>query len=1007
MFPRRISPFLMLPLAATSVVAAPTPDFNFAEDALESSWSWRAPLKPTATFSARIALGYNSPTDFDYLQIKGDAKTAQFQLFRVYKGKTDALGKPVSANGAGELALQQENKQLRVLWNGAILSEIQNARVGGQFGVLANGIKIETGDVQPTAPVIFRDDFMRADGPDVPENIGEWKVAAGVWKTSGSLRPRADNALNPNPFVFRALAGKADAGQAVQTGKWFWSDYSVTASVKANLESPDKALVAGLEAYDGLRGELDFRAKRAVLKRGNTVLAQSAPFELSPDQWHSVRLLPGPGEAKLLVDGIERVAAKSNLAQGKAALIAKTGGENYVDFDDVRVGPARDAEPLWGEGGLPERFQKDRLMQFWASDAKAWKRDASGIWWHTGDFFGPAQIVVPLPKMSENQSLRIWLNRAPDNQSGTAFEIKRAADGKATANLNGKPVAFDATIGDDSVLKLGWKRAYSGVAVSGALDKTAFAATVPTIEKTSWGTKIGVQPLLNGQPLPPPVLDKKTLQSETLVRDGRAAIGVNITPVTEEIRKELNLPDANGAIVDALEDNSPAKRAGVQVGDVIRTVEGAKITDVESLRATIGARRPGSVVQFEVLRPAPDTSRLDWNEVKATTPQMLDYSFTGAPVDWRPANGRWEISERWTCSPQWSFFAGGNSAHPTLWSRFAANGDYTLEAYLATPMDQARGERSPIDLNLSVEGDGKDLASGYSFLFGAKGRSVNQIRRGDEVAWEKPFQLPAGVGDTHQDWFYVRLERRATPEGLRFKYFVNGREIANYLDSKPLKNGGHLAFWTLNGNLSIARARLWHSGIETGDTPPNLKGGATDLKNQLGIWSARQNGLERSASFQTVADGGERALQITNPQSGGDWTVYATRESFDAAKRPQISFDYRVPQGVKINLFAKIDNIWREIQFTGPRGTNKDHKSNFLGQIEEVQADGQWHSAKFDLLAALKKLNLKTEVQALALAAPDSDYLFAGLGGNHRGASYWLRNWQAPETGKIQTAMLP
>src|SRR5690606_7734811 len=56
-----------------------------------------------------------------------------------------------------------------------------------------------------------------------------------------------------------------------------------------------------------------------------------------------------------------------------------------------------------------------------------------------------------------------------------------------------------------------------------------------------------------------------------------------------------------------------------------------------------------------------------------------------------------------------------------------------------------------------------------------------------------------------------------------------------------------------------------------------------------------------------------------------------------------------------------------------------------IGQIADVRDDGLWHSAEFDLLGALQKAGLATKVDALALAAPSSDYLQAGLGGNHRG----------------------
>ena len=69
-----------------------------------------------------------------------------------------------------------------------------------------------------------------------------------------------------------------------------------------------------------------------------------------------------------------------------------------------------------------------------------------------------------------------------------------------------------------------------------------------------------------------------------------------------------------------------------------------------------------------------------------------------------------------------------------------------------------------------------------------------------------------------------------------------------------------------------------------------------------------------------------------------------------------------------------------------------------IGKIEGIATDGKWHNAEFDLLEALQKANLPTKVEGLAFAAPDRDYLRAGLGGNHMGATYWIGGFDAPVT---------
>ena len=97
--------------------------------------------------------------------------------------------------------------------------------------------------------------------------------------------------------------------------------------------------------------------------------------------------------------------------------------------------------------------------------------------------------------------------------------------------------------------------------------------------------------------------------------------------------------------------------------------------------------------------------------------------------------------------------------------------------------------------------------------------------------------------------------------------------------------------------------------------------------------------------------------------------------------------------GVKLNLYAKIEGEWREISWSGGAWQNQ---SKALGTVEAV-ADGQWHHAQFDLLAALRARGLgDRSVEALAFAAPENGYLRAGLGGNHLGASWELRDFTAP-----------
>ncbi len=1261
-------------LASSSAPSLSGWSLSKGED-LEQSWAWRARLKGTSG-EARVAFGAAQSKSDAFLRVQVEGKRATFQFWRLRNGKPEAASAAASISVEsgldGELGLQASTSQVRALWDGRVILEAWGLPSTGRLASGAQGLVLSQSRLQPTEAITFSDDFMRASGPDEPEADGSWHRASGVWKTSGLLGTRADAALNPNPFVFRAEASpKASKEQQVlaTVGSWFWSDYAVTASVRPVLRDASAPLVVGLGAYmgdkeharEGVSALVDARAGHAMIVRGTQVLAKSEPFDFDPNTWHRLYFEPGPNTLRLFVDGVQRIrvdtsslrtistsGALGDAAQGQAALVARLSGGNYVDFDDVRaasspsqsdnfrvaspgrwidaggewqtiaskgqrvlrsaqgltltgapereegsveatfdvsqrvtvptktvltktalsqgaresastwagaVFAAQDAQnyfaarvrgahleivqvaegkarllgsstlpprnrpaspderlsigvqwrdgvitarssgavanatvasipagrvgavaqkgagsevaldslqalgaaPAWGEGALPERFEKDRLMKNWASNASAWKRGVDGFFWHTGDFFGDAALTLPLPEMPAGSRLTLRLNADPSKaQSGAKLEIERQSGGwKFSLSQSGKylqgATLRDAELGGvEQTDAAGGKKMVRSLrfvsrplgegrvslrAVAG--DKTLFAleASAPAEPEA---IKCGVSLVAAGADLNEPRGKEIPVHLVTAERDKRAVVGVQLADLTEDAQRELALNDSKGAVIQGIEPGTPAVGAGLQVDDVIRAVDGKKVGSVDEVVSAIASKSPGATVELTLWRHLNENGPLNWEKVSATTAQELDYSFTNAPVDWKPSAGKWAVSERWTCSPQWAFFNGSNAANPTLWSRFGAKGDWTLEAYIANPMDQTRGERSPSDLNLTVGGDGRDLSSGYSWVFGGAGRSVNRVYKGDAIALEKPFEQPALLGNTHQDWFYVRLEKRQTPQGLRFKYFVNNKMLMEYADPAPLKaalEGGRFAFWTYNGGLSIARARLWYSNLETAASLSTKATANTALAastsrpipNPIGAWAARREDvLKTTALVSAQKDGARNAVKITNAQSGGDWTAYISRQPFDAAQKPVLSFDYRVPADVKVNLYVKVEDRWREIVFTGVapvplRGSNvafngqvvapsmvsgnETDASVRIGSFSNVQADGKWHHASIDLLSALKAPNLSATVQEIALAAPDQGYLRCGIGGNHAGATYWIANLNASAAGTAPAAI--
>ncbi|MCM2327857.1 MAG: DegQ family serine endoprotease [Lysobacter sp.] len=82
----------------------------------------------------------------------------------------------------------------------------------------------------------------------------------------------------------------------------------------------------------------------------------------------------------------------------------------------------------------------------------------------------------------------------------------------------------------------------------------------------------------------------------------RGRIGVAIANVTRDLADSLGLPKTDGAAVGSVEEDSPAAKAGVEVGDVILKIDGRTVESSADLSRTIRAVRPGQKVTVSVWR---------------------------------------------------------------------------------------------------------------------------------------------------------------------------------------------------------------------------------------------------------------------------------------------------------------------------------------------------------------------------------------------------------------------
>jgi S1-C subfamily serine protease len=111
-----------------------------------------------------------------------------------------------------------------------------------------------------------------------------------------------------------------------------------------------------------------------------------------------------------------------------------------------------------------------------------------------------------------------------------------------------------------------------------------------------------------------------------ILRTGRvehAWLGINGQPVTEDVADTFNLPIDEGVLVERVWPNSGAAKAGLKAGDtqvvvagetyvlggdIIVSVNGKKISEIEEIRDVIAAHKPGEKIKLGIYRDAAKSS---------------------------------------------------------------------------------------------------------------------------------------------------------------------------------------------------------------------------------------------------------------------------------------------------------------------------------------------------------------------------------------------------------------
>jgi Do/DeqQ family serine protease len=82
----------------------------------------------------------------------------------------------------------------------------------------------------------------------------------------------------------------------------------------------------------------------------------------------------------------------------------------------------------------------------------------------------------------------------------------------------------------------------------------------------------------------------------------RGILGIQVGNINQQIVEKYGINDTEGVFVGGIEKGSGADKAGIKEGDVIKQLDGYKVSKFADLSGYLGSKRPNDVVEVTVLR---------------------------------------------------------------------------------------------------------------------------------------------------------------------------------------------------------------------------------------------------------------------------------------------------------------------------------------------------------------------------------------------------------------------
>jgi S1-C subfamily serine protease len=177
----------------------------------------------------------------------------------------------------------------------------------------------------------------------------------------------------------------------------------------------------------------------------------------------------------------------------------------------------------------------------------------------------------------------------------------------------GAPYGFQSTVTAGVVSALGRSlRSYSGRLIDDVIQTDASLnpgnSGGPLVDSAGRVIGVNTATILPAQGICFAIgINTAKFVASRLLRDGRirrSYVGISgqTVPVHRRVVRFYDLPKETGALVLSVEENSPAKRAGVRSGDIIVALEGQPVAGVDDLHRLLTEVRVGVSCSVTILR---------------------------------------------------------------------------------------------------------------------------------------------------------------------------------------------------------------------------------------------------------------------------------------------------------------------------------------------------------------------------------------------------------------------